>query len=144
MITLTIDGKEVQVPEGTSILKAAEQSGIWIPTMCYSELFDPYAVCRLCSVEVTRNNRSEIVTSCNHPVTPGMTVNTQSENAVWTRKVLMELMLSRWPNVPVVQQLAERLGVGKPRFVSLEADEAPDACMIVSGISLGSVNGPAT
>jgi heterodisulfide reductase subunit A len=130
MITLTIDGKEVQVPEGTSILKAAEQSGIWIPTMCYSELFDPYAVCRLCSVEVTRNNRSEIVTSCNHPVTPGMTVNTQSENAVWTRKVLMELMLSRWPNVPVVQQLAERLGVGKPRFVSLEADEAPDACIL--------------
>ncbi len=130
MVTITIDGKPVQVPEDTTILKAAEKAGIWIPTMCHSDLFEPYAVCRLCSVEVVRGKRSRIVTSCNYPVRGGMTIHTNSERVKWIRKVIMELMLSRWPNVDVVRECARKLGVGQPRFVSLERDERADACIL--------------
>ncbi len=130
MISVNIDGKEVQVPEDSSILKAAEKAGIWIPTMCYSELFEPYGVCRLCSVEVIRGRRSRVVTACNYPVREGLTVLTNSEKIQWIRKMIMEMMLSRWPNVGVVKDMATRLGVTKPRFESLEKDEDPNACIL--------------
>ncbi len=130
MVTVKIDGKEIQVVEDTTIQKAAEKAGIWIPTMCYSELFEPYGVCRLCSVEVIRGKRSRIVTACNYPVREGLTVLTNSEKIQWIRKIIMELMLSRWPNVEIVKETAEKLGVTQPRFPSLERDEAADACIL--------------
>jgi len=130
MVTINIDGKSVEVVEDTTILKAAEKAGVWIPTMCHSEYCEPYGVCRLCSVEVVRGKRSRIVTSCNFPVRGGMTVHTNSEKIRWLRKTIMELMVSRWPNVKVVRDMAERLGAGKPRFVSLERDEAENACIL--------------
>ncbi len=130
MVTINIDGIRTEVVEETTILKAAERAGIWIPTMCHNDYLEPYGVCRLCSVEVVRGKRSRIVTACNYPVRGGMTVNTNSERVKWIRKVIMELMLSRWPNVKVVKEMAEKLGVAKPRFVSLEKDEAPDACIL--------------
>jgi heterodisulfide reductase subunit A len=130
MVTINIDGKSVEVIEDTTILKAAEKAGVWVPTMCHSEYCEPYGVCRLCSVEVVRGKRSRIVTACNFPVRGGMTVRTNSEKIKWLRKVIMELMLSRWPNVKVVREMAERVGAEKPRFVSLERDEAEDACIL--------------
>jgi len=130
MVTVNIDGKKIEVAEDTTILKAAEAAGIWIPSMCYSDLLEPYGVCRLCSVEIIRGKRSRIVTSCNYPVREGLTVNTNSDKVKWIRKILMELMYSRWPNVPVVKDMAERLEVTKPRFVSLERDESENACIL--------------
>src|SRR5512137_601085 len=123
MVTINIDGQHLEVVEETSVLKAAEKAGIWIPTMCHSDLLEPYGVCRLCSVEVVRGQRSRIVTACNYPVRGGMTVHTDSERVRWIRKILMELMLSRWPNVPVVKEMAEKLSVTAPRFPSEERDE---------------------
>lgn len=130
MVNIKIDDVEVQVPEDTTILKAAEKAGIWIPTMCFNDLIEPYGVCRLCSVEVVRGKRSRVVTACNYPVREGVSVRTNSDKIKWIRKVIMELMLSRWPNVKVVREVAEKLGVEKPRFESLEKDEAPDACIL--------------
>ena len=130
MVTINIDGTRIEVVEETTVLKAAEKAGIWIPTMCHNEYLEPYGVCRLCSVEVVRGKRSRIVTACNYPVRGGITVNTNSEKVKWIRKIIMEMMLSRWPNVKVVREMAEKLGVGKSRFVSLERDEAPDACIL--------------
>jgi heterodisulfide reductase subunit A len=130
MVTVKIDEIEVQVQEDTPILKAAEKAGIWIPTMCHSELFEPYGVCRLCSVEVIRGKRSRIVTACNYPVREGLTIQTNSAKIQWIRKIIMELMLSRWPNVKVVKETAEKLGIKESRFPSLERDEAEDACIL--------------
>ena len=130
MVTVNIDGKKIEVLEDTTILKAAEAAGIWIPSMCYSDLLEPYGVCRLCSVEIVRGKRSRIVTSCNYPVREGLTVNTNSDKVKWIRKILMELMYSRWPNVPVVKEMAEKLEITKPRFVSLERDESENACIL--------------
>ena len=130
MVKITIDGKTVEVLEDTTILKAAEQADIWIPTMCNSEYLEPYGVCRLCSVEVIRGKRSRIVTACNYPVRTGMTIRTNSERVKWIRNMIMELMLSRWPNVKVIRECAEKLGVSAPRFTSLERDESPEACIL--------------
>jgi heterodisulfide reductase subunit A len=130
MPTINIDGIRVEVVDDTTILKAAEKAGIWIPTMCHSEYFEPYGVCRLCSVEVIRGKRSRIVTACNYPVRGNITVETNSEKVKWLRKVIMELMISRWPNVKVVRRMAEQLGIEKPRFISLERNEAEDACIL--------------
>jgi heterodisulfide reductase subunit A len=130
MVTINIDATRIEIDEDTTILKAAEKAGIWIPTMCYSEYFEPYGVCRLCSVEVVRGKRSRIVTACNYPVREGITVLTNSEKVKWIRKIIMELTFSRWPNVKVVREMAEKLGIEKPRFVSLERDEAEDACIL--------------
>jgi heterodisulfide reductase subunit A len=130
MVTINIDATRIEIDEDTTILKAAEKAGIWIPTMCYSEYFEPYGVCRLCSVEVVRGKRSRVVTACNYPVREGITVLTNSEKVKWIRKIIMELTFSRWPNVKVVREMAEKLGIEKPRFVSLERDEAEDACIL--------------
>ncbi|MBU1297822.1 MAG: (2Fe-2S)-binding protein, partial [Bacteroidetes bacterium] len=130
MVNVKIDGKEVEVPQDTSILKAAEKAGIWIPTMCYNDLIEPYGVCRLCSVEVIRGKRARVVTACNYPVREGLTINTNSEKIQWIRKLIMEMMLSRWPNVKTVKEMAAKLGVKEPRFPSLERDEAEDACIL--------------
>ncbi|MDI6780078.1 MAG: 4Fe-4S binding protein [Bacteroidota bacterium] len=130
MVTVKIDGIEVQVPVDTPILKAAEKAGVWIPTMCHNDLIEPYGVCRLCSVEIVRGKRTRVVTACNYPVREGLTVYTNSDKIKWIRKMIMELMVSRWPNVQVVRETAERLEVQKPRFVCLEKDEAEDACIL--------------
>ncbi len=130
MVTITLDGKPIEVAEDTTILKAAENAGVWIPTMCHSEYFEPYGVCRLCSVEVVRGKRSRIVTACNFPVRGGMTIHTNSAKVKWMRKLIMELTLSRWPNVKLVREMAEKLGITKPRFVSLERDESENACIL--------------
>jgi heterodisulfide reductase subunit A2 len=130
MVTINIDGQYTEVIEDTTILKAAEKAGIWIPTMCHCEYFEPYGVCRLCSVEVVRGKRSRIVTACNYPVRNGMTVHTNSKRVQWIRRIIMELMLSRWPNVNVVRDMAGKLGVEQPRFVSLERDESENACIL--------------
>ncbi len=130
MINLKIDGNTVQVAEETSILKAAETAGVWIPTMCHNELIEPYGVCRLCSVEIIRGKRSRVVTACNYPVRDGLTVHTNTEKIKWIRKMIMEMMLSRWPNVKVVKDMAKEIGVESPRFPSLEKDEDPYACIL--------------
>ena len=130
MVTINIDGKSIEVLEDTTILKAAEQAGVYIPTMCHSEYFEPYGVCRLCSVEVVRGKRSRIVTACNYPVRAPMTIHTNSERVQWLRKVIMEMLMSRWPNVKVIKEMAERLGVEKSRFASFERDESENACIL--------------
>jgi heterodisulfide reductase subunit A2 len=130
MVTVNIDGKSIEVAEETTILKAAEQAGVWIPTMCHSEYFEPYGVCRLCSVEVVRGKRSRIVTACNYPIRNAMTIHTNSQRVKWLRKVIMEMLISRWPNVKVVKELAERLGIAQSRFTSLERDESENACIL--------------
>ena len=117
MINLKIDGKNIQVEKGLTILKAAKQNGIEIPTLCYHEGLSPLTNCRLCIVEVTENGRTRVVTSCNYTVSEGMVVETGTENILSMRKLIVELLLARSPNVKVVRELAADMGLQVPRFV---------------------------
>lgn len=121
-IALEIDGREVKAREGTTLLEAAKSAGIDIPTLCYHPALSPFGACRLCSVELISRGRGRIVTSCNYPVEEGLAVSTKSPDVLETRKMLIELMLARCPNVKIVQDLARGYGVEKPRF-KLEDEE---------------------
>ena len=116
MVTLTIDGRKVQAEEGTTILEVARENNIYIPTLCHHEEVAPYGACRLCLVEVTRNGRERLVTSCLYEVAEGLKVKTNSERIASNRKTLMELLLARCPNNKAIQDLARQLGVEKTSF----------------------------
>jgi bidirectional [NiFe] hydrogenase diaphorase subunit len=116
LVTLTIDGREFQVEEGRTILEVARDNGIEIPALCYNEGVEPYGACRLCLVEISKNHRTRLVTSCLYPIEEGLVVNTASERVVANRKMLMELLLARCSGVKVIEDLARKIGVEKPSF----------------------------
>jgi len=115
-IALEINGKKVKAKGGMTVLEAAKSAGIDIPTLCYHEALKPYGACRLCTVEITSNGSSRLVTSCLYPVEKGLVVQTDTPRVVKARKMLIELMLARCPSVPRIQELAQEYGVDKPRF----------------------------
>lgn len=120
MIPVTIDGERIEVEKGTTILEASRRLGIAIPTLCHHPALEPYGACRLCTVEIVYNGHSRLVTSCNYPVRWDIEVKTASEDVVNGRRLLVELILARCPEVPEVRELAHSLGVTETRFESGE------------------------
>jgi formate dehydrogenase major subunit len=92
MTKLTIDGREVLVEAGTTVLAAARSIGIRIPSLCHVEGFSPSASCFLCAVEV--EGRPNLFPSCALPAAEGMTIRTNSDEVRASRKVALELLLS--------------------------------------------------
>jgi formate dehydrogenase major subunit len=92
MITLTIDGKQVQVPEGTTVLRAAEKAGIEIPTLCDHKHLVPYGSCRLCLVEV--EGARTLQPSCTLPAANGMVVYTNTQPVQEARTFVLTLLFS--------------------------------------------------
>ena len=92
MITLTINGLEVKVEKGTTILEAAKFLGFPIPTLCHMEGLSPYGACRLCVVEIGEEPHSRLVTSCTYPAEEGLKVRTASGRVVKARKMIIELL----------------------------------------------------
>ncbi len=130
MISVTIDGMTTQVPEGTTILRAAKFLEIKIPTLCYHPLLKPFGACRICVVEVKKGAGFEVITACNTPCREGMVVTTDTPGLLAARRLLLELMLARWPNVPVLRELAAEMGLERVRFTSPVRDERTDACIL--------------
>src|SRR6201996_127642 len=94
-VTLSIDGQQVTVPEGTSIMRAAMEMGTQIPKLCATDSVDAFGSCRLCLVEI--EGRAGTPASCTTPVAPGMVVKTQTERLKQIRKGVMELYISDHP-----------------------------------------------
>ncbi len=94
-IALTIDGHEVTVPEGTSIMRAAMVAGIAVPKLCATDSLDAFGSCRLCLVEI--EGRAGTPASCTTPVAAGMVVATQTERLAKIRRGVMELYISDHP-----------------------------------------------
>jgi formate dehydrogenase major subunit len=95
MVTLTIDGAEVTVPEGTSVMRAAMQMGTQIPKLCATDMVEAFGSCRLCLVEIEGRNGTPA--SCTTPVAEGMVVHTQTDRLKRLRKGVMELYISEHP-----------------------------------------------
>ena len=91
-VTLTIDGKQVTVPEGTSIMRAAMEAGTEIPKLCATDMLDAFGSCRLCLVEI--EGRGGTPASCTTPVAAGIVVHTRTERLDRIRKGVMELYAS--------------------------------------------------
>ncbi|MFG1419486.1 formate dehydrogenase subunit alpha [Xanthobacter sp. V0B-10] len=95
LVTLTIDGMRVSVPEGTSIMRAAMEVGNQIPKLCATDMLDAFGSCRLCLVEIEGRNGTPA--SCTTPVAEGIVVKTQTERLKQIRKGVMELYISDHP-----------------------------------------------
>ena len=143
MINLTIDNKPVQVPEGTTILKAARMAGIDIPTLCYFELDgmnfeNKPGGCRVCMVEV--KGRRNLAPACATDVMEGMEVLTASPRALNARKTVLELILSDHPNDCLqceksgdceLQNLAARMGIRNIPFQGEQSHYEKDTTLSV-------------
>ncbi len=137
-ITLSIDGKEVSVPKGSTVLDAAKAAGIGIPTLCYLQDVHAIGACRVCLVDVGART---LQTACTYPAADGMKVVTNSPRVRSARKTVVELMLSahrqectccpRSLNCEL-QKIAKQLGVQESRFPG----EMPEQIMDTSSPSI--------
>ncbi|HTN11067.1 MAG TPA: formate dehydrogenase subunit alpha [Acetobacteraceae bacterium] len=95
LVTLSIDGHQVTVPEGTSVMRAAMEAGIKLPSLCATDMLDAFGSCRLCLVEIEGRNGTPA--SCTTPVAAGMTVATQTPLLAQLRRGVMELYATDHP-----------------------------------------------
>ncbi len=116
MVTVTINGLDVRVEEGTTILEAARFVGFPIPTLCHNDGVSPYGACRLCVVEIGQEPRSKLVSSCTYPVEEGLKIRTASQRVVRARRMIIELLLASCPQSKTIQDLASAHGVRQQRF----------------------------
>ena len=91
-VSLTIDGKQITVPEGATVLEAAQQAGIFIPTLCHDADLEPYGACRLCVVEI--EGMRGLVTSCTTRAQEGMVVHATTPSVQQSRRLTMELIIA--------------------------------------------------
>jgi len=119
-IALTIDGKKIICPAGTSILEAAEQNRIKIPKLCYHPDLKPFGACRMCLVEDIKTGR--LMASCVTPVAPDMAIQTKNERITKHRRNIARLMIAEHPESCIVcskgnrcqlRWVAAQLGVGE-------------------------------
>ena len=135
MYNVKIDGVEVQVERGTTILAAARKAGVRIPTLCFLKDVSNIGMCRICSVKVEGEER--LVTACNTPVRDGMSVITDSEEVLAYRRIALDLIISehgldstnycfscKKNGACELQALCRELGVEHPSF-AVEHDRRP-------------------
>lgn len=131
-VGLTIDGKRVTVPAGTTVFDAARMNGIFIPTLCHQQNETPVGVCRVCVVDV---GRPIYAASCVRPVEPGLVVTTNSDKVIQARRTLLELLMSDHPTPCLRQQhsqdceleaLAKQAGIMQPRFARRSVPRGKD------------------
>ncbi len=116
MPKLTINGTEVEVERGSTVLDAARLYGIPIPTLCHDDGLVPYGACRLCLVEVARGNGRVLQTSCTTPAEEGLRVWTHSARVERARRLLIELYVATSPQSKRLQDLASAAGVREVRY----------------------------
>ena len=124
-VTLTIDGQTVQVPPGTTILKAAEQLDKDVPTICYTDHTTANGLCRLCVVEV--EGTRVLSPACVAKVSEGMQVNTRNERVERSRRTLLELLSSAvdLSEAPEILYMMEDYDADDERFPESEARQLP-------------------
>lgn len=115
-VTLKINDKEIKAKEGMTILEAAQNAGIDIPTLCHHEKLAPYGACRLCIVEIIKGQRSRLVTSCVYTVEDKLIVKTESEPVVKIRKMILELIWATAPGVEAIREYATKYGINRTKF----------------------------
>src|SRR3989304_4460896 len=106
MPKLTINGIEVEVERGTTVLEAARFLGLPIPTLCHDDGLTPYGACRLCLVEVTNGPRSKLQAACTLPADDGLVVQTHSARVERARQLLLELYVATTPQSKTIQEPA--------------------------------------
>lgn len=141
LIELTVDGRGVRVPAGTTLFDAARMNGIAIPTLCHQQNETPVGVCRMCVVDV---GARVFAASCVRPAEPGMVVTTNSGRVLKARRTLLELLMSDHPS-PCARQrqsgdceletLAKDAGIVAPRFPKRTGTRGTDDSSLAIGVA---------
>lgn len=121
-ISLKINNLPVNVPEGTSVLEAAQTYGVDIPTLCEMEGLTSYGACRLCIVEIGPAENPRVVSSCTYRCEEGMEVRTHTKRIIDTRKMMLELLVCSTPMSKTIQDMASAHGVITARFRAEDED----------------------
>ncbi|OGT34577.1 MAG: hypothetical protein A3C44_07075 [Gammaproteobacteria bacterium RIFCSPHIGHO2_02_FULL_39_13] len=123
MIEFELDGKQLSTPEGTTIIEAADEAGVYIPRFCYHKKLSVAANCRMCLVEVEKSGKP--LPACATPITPNMKVKTKSDMALKAQRDVMEFLLINHPlDCPIcdqggeceLQDLSMGFGCGKSEY----------------------------
>jgi bidirectional [NiFe] hydrogenase diaphorase subunit len=127
MLKFNINGQEVEALPEWTVLDAAREKRIHIPTLCYHEAVGPSGACRLCVVEVMEGNWSKVVISCMYPVKEGISVLTDSDRVKNVRRWILEMLLAECPASKEIQILAAEYGIKNSRFSVKNPEEQ---CML--------------
>jgi NADH dehydrogenase/NADH:ubiquinone oxidoreductase subunit G len=122
MINLTINGLDLAVDKGTTLLETARFLNFPIPTLCFMEGLSPYGACRLCVVEIGEGAGAKLVTSCTYPAQEGLKVRTASERVMRARRMILELLLATAPQSKTIQDLASEHNIRQQRFRQEQED----------------------
>ncbi|MCP4673773.1 MAG: FAD-dependent oxidoreductase, partial [Desulfobacula sp.] len=121
-INFKINDKEVQGEDGQYVLEVARKYGITIPTLCHHKALDPAGMCRICTVELFDGRRTKFVTACNYPIWEGMEIKTDTKAVHEGRKLIVEMLFARCPEVPLLKSLAKEYNIDKPIFKTEDDD----------------------
>lgn len=124
-VTLTIDGREVSIARGVTLLEAARQMGVNIPTICYHEATTSNALCRICVVEV--EGQRLLQPACIVKAAPDMKVQTRSERVDRARRTILEMLASTMDlsDSPAILTMLDEYGAATDRFPEAERREVP-------------------
>lgn len=125
MVSLTIDGRAIDVPQGTTIIDACKTLGIEIPTLCYLETLTPVNACRVCVVEV--EGARVLAPACSRRVESGMAIRTRSPRVDLSRKLVLELLASSvdLSTAPTLEPMFKEYGADPNRFGAGQTVEQP-------------------
>jgi bidirectional [NiFe] hydrogenase diaphorase subunit len=131
-VKLTIDGRKAVVSSSATVLEAAAELGIEIPTLCHHAALSPQGACRVCIVELAEERNGKvrrwIDASCVCPVSEGLEVKTDSPRVLRERRMIVELLLSRAPESEALAELARSTGAEAGKFKS--PDEGESNCIL--------------
>lgn len=116
MVKLTINGRNISAAEGATVLHAARENNIYIPTLCEMEAIAPYGACRLCLVEVSNGRRMTLQASCCLPAADGLVVLTHSARVERARRLLLEMYVATCPSSKRIQDMASAMGLRECRY----------------------------
>jgi formate dehydrogenase major subunit len=126
---VTVDGHELDVEPGTTVLEAARAAGREVPTLCFDDRMDPFGACRVCMVGV--EGAPGPIASCTTPCRDGMVVDTQDPTSRRIAGATVELVLSELPEPPAehteLAQVARRFGIAEPRWHGARREPSEDA-----------------
>lgn len=113
MIELTIDGKKIKAEQEKTILEVTLENGFDVPHLCWHRDLKPYGACRVCLVEIARQEGGErkLVASCTHPVENNLIVYTNSERVLRIRKIIVGLLIARAPDSEIMKDLGKKYGI---------------------------------
>ena len=129
LVTVTINGSDHQVPAGELLIRAAQDTGTYIPRFCWHERMEPVGMCRMCLVQVETPRGPMIITACTNPVADGMVVDTENADVKKSQEAILEFLLANHPlDCPVcdkggecpLQDQALAYGPGESRFVEIK------------------------